>query len=50
MRDYIARSKSADGVKAYLDEFARALPDHAAYLEKCGGPGALSALNVKGRA
>ena len=49
MRDYIARSKTADGIKAYLDEFARALPDHAAYLDKCGGLGALAALDVKGR-
>lgn len=50
MSDYVARSKTADGVKAYLDEFANALPDHAAYLEKCGGLAALSALDVKGRA
>lgn len=50
MNSYISRSKTADGVNAYLDEFARALPDHAAYLEKCGGLAALSALNVKGRA
>lgn len=50
MQDYIARSRSAEGAKAYLDEFAHALPDHAAYLKKCGGLGALSALNVKGRA
>ena len=50
LRDYIARSKTADGVKAYLDEFANTLPDHAAYLEKCGGLDALAALDVKGRA
>lgn len=50
MSDYIARSKSADGVKAYLDEFAHGLREHAAYIEKCGGLSALSALNVKGRA
>ncbi len=50
MSDYIARSKTADGVKAYLDEFAHGLREHAAYIEKCGGLSALSALNVKGRA
>lgn len=50
MSDYIARSKTADGVNAYLDEFAHGLREHAAYIKKCGGLSALSALNVKGRA
>lgn len=50
MRDYVALSKSADSVASYLNDFVQALPDHAAYIEKCGGLGALSRLNVKARA
>lgn len=48
LSDYIARSKSENGVKSYLEEFAR-LPDHAAYLKKIGGMDTLQALHVKGR-
>ena len=46
MQDYVARSKTAAGAAAYLDEFARNLPDHEAYLRKVGGEAALSALHV----
>lgn len=50
MRSYVESSRSADGVKRYLEEYAYGLADHAAYLEKCGGLAALSALDVQGRA
>jgi glutaconate CoA-transferase, subunit A len=44
--DYLARSKTPEGASAYLDEFARFLPSHEAYLEKVGGVDALRALDV----
>ena len=50
LRDYLARSSTAEGIAAYLDEFVRAVPDHADYLSRCGGGEAMSALNVTGRA
>lgn len=42
---YVARSRTAEGVRSYLDEYAR-LPDHEAYLAKVGGREALSAFDV----
>jgi glutaconate CoA-transferase subunit A len=44
--DYIERSKTAEGAAAYLDEFARSVADHAAYLAKIGGRDALAHLDV----
>lgn len=46
LRDYIERSKTAEGAAAYLVEFARSVADHEAYLAKLGGREALAHLDV----
>ena len=47
LRDYLDRSKTREGASAYLDDYARSLDSHTAYLEKIGGPAALAALDVR---
>ncbi|MET3927432.1 CoA-transferase [Devosia sp. 2618] len=45
MLAYLAAGKTADGAKAWLDDFARAPADHAAYLDLFGGVSALAKLD-----
>ncbi|WP_164730418.1 CoA transferase subunit A [Pelagibacterium montanilacus] len=49
MRDYVARCATAEGAAAYLDEFARSVADHEAYLDKIGAAH-LASLDVSGGA
>lgn len=46
MRDYAARSRSAEGFRAWLEEWVLNLPDRAAYLAKLEG---LDGLRIRGR-
>ncbi|MBP2296811.1 CoA transferase subunit A [Azospirillum rugosum] len=47
LTDYLERSRSAEGAAAYLDEYARAIPSHSAYIAKVGGLAALNRLDVQ---
>lgn len=46
---YLERSRTPEGAQAYLDEYARSVPDHDAYVAKVGGLAALEALDVPNR-
>jgi glutaconate CoA-transferase, subunit A len=48
LSDYVERSRTPDGIAAYLEEFVRGAPSHDAYIEKVGGLGKLAALDVGG--
>lgn len=48
LTDYIARCKTAEGARAYLDEYVYSVPDHTAYLAKIG-PTTLRALDIAER-
>jgi hypothetical protein len=37
IKSYLESARSADGIKNYLDEFVRGVPDHDGYLKKIGG-------------
>jgi glutaconate CoA-transferase, subunit A len=47
LADYLAKSRTAEGARAWLDEYVHAPSTHAAYVEKMGGLAALRALDVK---
>ncbi|SEQ26236.1 glutaconate CoA-transferase subunit A [Faunimonas pinastri] len=44
---YLQESKTPEGIRAYLDAFAREPASHEDYIAKVGGRAALAALNVK---
>jgi glutaconate CoA-transferase, subunit A len=46
LADYLARSRTREGASAYLDEYARNIASHEAYLQKVGGLDALRAFDV----
>jgi glutaconate CoA-transferase subunit A len=47
LTDYLARSKTAEGANAYLDEYARRPAGHDDYIAKVGGLSALRNLDVQ---
>lgn len=49
LADYLARSRTAGGARAWLDEYVRTPASHADYIEKVGGLAALRALDVAGQ-
>ncbi len=46
LADYLAKSRTREGASGYLDEYARNVASHEAYLEKVGGMDALRAFDV----
>ncbi len=49
LADYVARCKTAEGARAYVDEFLRSAPNQGRYIDKVGGLNALRALDVAER-